>query len=142
MSRQLSLTLENSLPQQFPDFRDVVRASVYDCGRQFKAIAADLDLSVSELSRMLANNPADPRNFPLERLPELITATGDKRPVLWLVEAFLDDPAARKQHAVDRIEALLPELAAMVKEARAEQGGSANKDKDGTSERGHVRSVR
>lgn len=126
--RQLSFTLEHSLVQLFPEFRDVLKASVYDCGRQFKAVAADLDMSVSELSRMLANNPADPRNFPLERLPELIAATGDKRPVLWLVESFLDDPAQRRQHAVDRIDSLLPELVALVKEARADppQQASAN----------------
>lgn len=116
--RQLSIPLEHSLIELFPDFRDVVRASVYNCGRQFKAIAADLDLSVSELSRMLAENPADPRYFPLSRLPELIRATGDKRPVLWLVEQFLEDPGARRQHAVDRLEALIPEMVALVKEAR------------------------
>lgn len=117
--RQLSLTLEASLTQQFPAFRDVVRASVYDCGRQFKSVAADLDMTSSELSRKLADNPADPIHFPLHLLPELITATGDKRPILWLVEKFLDDPDARKQHAVDRIEQLVPELLALVKEARS-----------------------
>lgn len=126
--RQLQIPLEHSLTQQFETFREVVRASVYDCGRQFKAVAADLDLSVSELSRMLADNASDPRHFPIYRLPDLIRATGDKRPVLWLVESFLDDPGARRQHAVDRIEALLPELVAMVKEARTPQvvqGGKA-----------------
>lgn len=117
--RQLSLTLERSLIQQFPSFRDVVRAGVYDCGRQFKAVAADLDMTSSELSRKLADNPADPIHFPLQLLPDLIRATGDKRPVLWLVEAFLDDPEAKRQSAVDRLDKLLPEIAALVKEARA-----------------------
>lgn len=116
--RQLSIPLEHSLVEQFPAFHDVVKASVYACGRPFKAVAADLDLSVSELSRMLANNPNDPRNFPLDRLPDLIRATGDRRPVLWLVEAFLDDPGARRQHAVDRLEALIPEISALVREVR------------------------
>lgn len=118
--RQLSLTLEGSLVHQFPSFLDMVRASIYNCGRQFKAIAADLDLSVSELSRMLAENPTDPRYFPMTRLPELVRATGDKRPILWLVESFLDDPEARKLHAVDRLSALLPELTALVTEARGD----------------------
>lgn len=123
--RQLSLTLEVSLVHQFPDFRDVVRESIYGCGRQFKAIAADLDLSVSELSRMLSENPADPRYFPLPRLPELIRATGDKRPILWLVEMFLDDANAKRQSAVDRLDKLLPELAQLVKEAKAEPAPAA-----------------
>ena len=68
--RQLSLTLEHSLLQQFPDFRDVVRASVYACGRPFKLIAADLDMSLSELSRKLSENVSDPVHFPLTRLPD------------------------------------------------------------------------
>ena len=80
--RQLSLTLEAGLLQQFPEFRDVVRASVYSCGRPFKQIAADLDMSLSELSRKLSENPADPVHFPLTRLPELVRATGDARPVM------------------------------------------------------------
>jgi hypothetical protein len=117
--RQLSLTLETSLIQLFPTFRDVVVASVHGCGRQLKAIAADLDMSPSELSRKLADNPKDLVHFPYEKLPALIEATGDKRPVLWLVEKFLDDPVAKRQSAVDRLDKLLPEIAALVKEARA-----------------------
>ena len=114
--RQLSIPLDVSLIQQFPAFIDVVRASVYSCGRAFKAVAADLDMSVSELSRKL--NEHENVHFPLARLPELLRATGDHRPVLWLVESFLDDPAARKQNAVDRIAALVPELTALLAEAR------------------------
>lgn len=117
--RQLQIPLEASLVHQFPEFRDVVRASVYSCGRQFKAIAADLDLSVSELSRMLADNPGDPRHFPVARLPELIAATGDRRPVLWLAERFLEEPGARRQSAIDRLGTLLPEIAALLAEAKS-----------------------
>lgn len=87
---QLGLDLDPGLIDQFPEFRDVVRASVYDCGRAFKAVAADMDMSVSELSRKLADNPSDPVNFPLHRLPELVAATGDKRPVYWLNAKFLE----------------------------------------------------
>ena len=118
--RQISIPLETSLVRQFPRFMDCVRASVYGCNRQFKAIAADLDMRASELSRKLADNPDDNVHFPVERLPELVQATGDSRPVLWLAESFLDDAGARKQHAVDRISALLPELTALLSEARDE----------------------
>lgn len=119
--RQLQIPLESSLTHQFVEFRDVVRASVYSCGRQFKAVAADLDLSVSELSRMLADNPNDPRNFPVARLAELIHATGDKRPVLWLAEKFLEEPEARRQSAIDKLQSILPEIASLLAEARAPQ---------------------
>ncbi len=68
---------------------------------------------------MLADNPNDPRHFPLHRLPELIAATGDKRPILWLAERFLEDPEIRRQGAVDKLSALLPEIAALLAEARS-----------------------
>ncbi len=98
--RQLSIEFAPGLTEQFPEFRDVVRASVYACGRQLKAVAADLDMTSSELSRKLANNPADPVHFPLDRLPELVEATGDKRPIYWLVEKFLEAPEARQGRLV------------------------------------------
>ena len=50
---QLEIKLEGSMLEQFPEFMDVVRESVYGCGRAFKLVAADLDMSVSELSRVL-----------------------------------------------------------------------------------------
>jgi len=115
--RQFEINFEAGLVEQFPEFRDVIKASVYSCGRPFKAIAADMDMSVSELSRKLADNPNDPVNFPVHRLPELVGATGDRRPIYWLIEAFLEDPAHRRQHVLSKIEALLPELQALVKSA-------------------------
>jgi len=100
MTRQLNIDFQPGLLEQFPEFRDVVRASVYSCGRAFKAIAADLDMSVSELSRKLADNPSDPVHFPLPRLPELLRATGDLRPLYWLIEDFIEDPEAKKQRVI------------------------------------------
>jgi hypothetical protein len=116
--QQIELNFEAGLTEQFPEFRDAVRASVYSCGRAFKAVAADLDMSVSELSRKLADNPADPVNFPLNRLPELIEATGDKRPIYWLVEKFLEDAETKRKRNLDTIGDLLPRLEAALKGAR------------------------
>ena len=108
--KQLELSFEGGLLDQFPEFNACVRASVYGCGRQFKAIAADLDYSPSLLSRMLADNPDDPRNFPVDRLPDLVEATGDKRPVLWLVEYFLEDAESRRKQALDQLASMMPQL--------------------------------
>ena len=94
--RQMRIDFESGLTGQFPSFDDAVRASVYSCGRAFKAVAADLDMSVSELSRKLSDNPNDHVHFPLARLPELLRATGDLRPVYWLVESFLEAPDVRQ----------------------------------------------
>lgn len=115
--RQVEINFEAGLTEQFPHFRDVVKAAVYGCGRQFKVVAADLDMTSSELSRKLGDNPNDPVHFPLHLLPELIRATGDKRPVYWLVETFLEDEDARRARAVAQLGDMLPHLMALLKSA-------------------------
>ena len=93
--KQFKLSFEGGLLDQFPDF---------------KAIAADIDYSPSLLSRMLVDNPDDPRNFPVDRLPDLIEATGDRRPVLWLVEKFLEDAESQRRHAMEQLASVMPQL--------------------------------
>lgn len=115
--RQVEINFEAGLTEQFPEFRDVVRASVYSCGRAFKAVAADLDMTSSELSRKLADNPNDPVHFPLHLLPALLRATGDKRPIYWLVEQFLEDDDTKRARAVTQIADMLPHLQALLKAA-------------------------
>lgn len=107
---QFSLDFTPGLLEQFPRWQDVVRASVYGCGLAFKVIADRLDMTVSELSRKLANNPNDNVHFPLDRLDELIEATGDDRPVRWLVLRFLQDPESKRRNTLATIEALAPVL--------------------------------
>ena len=114
---QVEIEFQPGLLEQYPDFRDVVRASVYSCGRAFKAVAADLDMSVSELSRKLADNPNDPVHFPLHRLPELLTATGDQRPLHWLIARFVEDEKKKRARAIDDIAKLLPQLQHLVRTA-------------------------
>jgi hypothetical protein len=108
--KQVEISFDAGLLDQYPAFIDVVRAAVYGCGRQFKAIAADLDMTSSELSRKLANNPNDPVHFPLDRLPELIAATNDNRPIHWLVESFIESPEHRRTRAIDDLHKLLPKI--------------------------------
>lgn len=112
---QVDLELDPGILDQYPDFRDAVRASVYSCGRAFKAIAADLDMSVSELSRKLADNPNDPVHFPYNRLPDLIRATGDLRPVYWLVATFIESDEQKQHRAIDQLSRLLPQIQALIK---------------------------
>jgi hypothetical protein len=113
---QLDLDLDPGILEQFPEFRDAVRASVYSCGRAFKSIAADLDMSVSELSRKLADNPNDPVHFPMHRMPDLITATGDVRPIYWLIARFIESKAAKRNRAIDHLSKLLPQIQSALKE--------------------------
>jgi len=115
--RQVEINFEAGLTEQFPDFRDVVRASVYSCGRALKAVAADLDMTSSELSRKLSDNPNDPVHFPVHMLPALIRATGDKRPIYWLVETFLEDDDTKRARAVTQLADMMPHLQALLKTA-------------------------
>lgn len=119
--RQLQIDLEGGLIEQFPEFRDVVLASVHSCGRAFKVIAAELDMSPSELSRKLSHNPNDPVHFPLHRLPDLVRATGDLRPVYWLVEAFVEPPDARQARLLLDATAAAKRLAGLI--AQIESAG-------------------
>lgn len=115
--RQVEINFESGLTDQFPQFRDAVKAAVYGCGRPFKAVAADLDMTSSELSRKLGDNQHDPVHFPLHMLPDLIRATGDKRPVYWLIETFLEDQDTKRHRAVAQLADMLPQLQALVKAA-------------------------
>lgn len=74
-------------------------------------------MTSSELSRKLGDNPNDPVHFPLHRLPDLIEATGDKRPIFWLIEKFLEDNATRHARAVAQLADMLPQLQALLKTA-------------------------
>lgn len=115
--RQVEINFEAGLTTQFPEFRDVVKASVYSCGRALKAVAADLDMTSSDLSRKLADNPNDPVHFPVHMLPALVRATGDKRPIYWLVETFLEDDEVKRSRAVAQLSDMLPQLQALLKAA-------------------------
>lgn len=112
---QVGLDLDPGILDEYPDFRDAVRASVYSCGRAFKAIAADLDMSVNELSRKLSDNPNDPIHFPYHRLPDLIRATGDMRPVYWLIATFIESPETKRHRAIDQLTQLLPQIHSALK---------------------------
>lgn len=113
--QQFELDFTAGLIDRFPTFQDCVRASVYGCGRQFKAIAADLDMSPSLPSQKLAGQETV---FPLQRLPELIQATGDNTPIFWLVEKFCEDSDAKHKRNVERLAQLLPEIQRIVTAGR------------------------
>lgn len=118
---QREFDFQPGLTEQFPAFKDCIKAAVYSCGRPFKLVAADLDMTVSELSRKLSDNPSDPVHFPLDRLPDLIAATGSTMPVMWLMEQFLEAPAARRTRVIDELSTLLPKIAELVKTAKIDR---------------------
>ena len=110
--QQFELQFPDGLTDRFPEWMDCIRASVHGCGQPMKAIAADLDMSQSELSKRLSDQ-ADIQ-FLLKRLPDLLKATGNLDPIYWLIEKFCDDPEAKHRRNVAMVAELLPKLAAMV----------------------------
>lgn len=117
---QFELNFAAGLIDLFPSFNDCLSASVYSCGKPFKNIAADMDMSPSHLSRLL-NVQQENMHFPAYRLPELIAVTGDKSPIYWLVEKFCQDTDAQAKQAVNEIAALLPKLQALVDRANPDE---------------------
>lgn len=108
---QFSFDLEPSVTEQFRTLKHVVAATVYGAKCSLGSVAAHCDLSPSALSRMLNENEDDPRHLPIDLLPKIIEATGDYRPIYWLVAKFLPDDEWRQRAAVTQLEALMPQVA-------------------------------
>lgn len=91
---QLTLNFDASIVDSYSSCREYVQARVHQVTRDGrpipqKVIAADMDLSPSDLSRKLAQAPGDPRSFSLDNLEDYVTTTGDVEPVLYLVAKYL-----------------------------------------------------
>lgn len=119
---QVEMDFEPGLTQQFPEFLDLLAAVVYGSRPGLTGVAAMLDKSPSLLSRMLSRHADDPRHLPAADLPKIIQATGDHRPVYWLVEKFLEDPEVKRARALDYLAELMPQLQGLLKEARRGRG--------------------
>lgn len=115
--KQLAISFDAGLLERFPEFSDCLKASVYSGRKQLKSIAADMDMSSSELSRKLADNPADPVYFPAKRLPDLLAATGDLSPIYWLIERFLESDELKKSRAKAELAAMMPKIMALLEAA-------------------------
>ena len=81
-SHQLSIDFEPGLAERHQTALDCVRECAYTHKHPLKTLAADMDMSQSELSRKLAHNPDDPRRFTLDDLEKFLTATGDMTPIV------------------------------------------------------------
>jgi len=97
---QITIRFDAGLVESYPTLKELVAARVHAQRCPAKAIAADLDLSPSDLSRKLSPSDNDShRNFDINLLVRFIEATGDRTPIDWLVEKFYhaDELTALKQ---------------------------------------------
>lgn len=115
--QQMNLTFEPGLTARFRSLREVTAHSVYSSRRGLSAVAADLDMSPSELTKRLNADSAEPRPMRVDDLEAIIQSTGDATPIYWLVEKYLRDPDAVRNQATAQIAVLLPALLELAKQA-------------------------
>lgn len=113
----VQLDVPDGISDRFSNALEVVRAGAYSNRKPLKTIAADMDVSPSDLSRKLANNPDDPRRFTLLDLEAYMRSTGDVQPILYLVQKFCTDPQAKQREALAALAQLAPQLQALLKQA-------------------------
>jgi AraC-like DNA-binding protein len=118
---QLTLELQPGLLQRYSTLRQCLYHAAMNYSRGIKSLAADLDLSESELSRRLNPSEGDNRSCDVNLMVQIVDATGDLTPLHWLMARFLRDADARKQAAVDQLAVLMPQIAALLADAGAGQ---------------------
>lgn len=115
---QLTLELQPGLTQQYRTLRECLCAVVYQFRGGIGGVAAAIDMSPSDLGRRLNHGDGDPlRNLDIDLLAAIVEATGDHRPVLWLVERFLPSDEQKRRAAVDTLATLMPQIAQLLADA-------------------------
>lgn len=88
-TKQISLELECGLVERYPDIMDLIGEETRHCGMLQKQVAAEMDLSPSDLSRKLRSYEGDPRAFSVHDLDRWLTVTKQVKVVMWFVEKYL-----------------------------------------------------
>ena len=117
---QLNLDFQPGLTARFPRWEDTFVHIVYSNRKGLNGVAADLDMSPSELSKRLAWRPdqkEEPRPLRSPDIVAIIEATGDPTPIYWLIEKFLRDPDAKRAEAINELARLAPLFNALAEQA-------------------------
>lgn len=110
---QLTLDFEPGLVERFSSARECVAQGIYQRG--LKRVAGDLDQAPGNLSVQLSDDPT--RHFSLDSFERYLETSGDMTALYYLCEKFLGDKRNGKQAALEQIQALGPELLALLKKA-------------------------
>ncbi len=113
-TRQLTLDLQLGLVQRYRTLRDLVHHVALDWPGGMKHLAAECDLSESELSRRLNPSPDDKRSCDVNLMVRIVEVTSDLRPLHWLVARFIPSEDDRRNAAVDELQNILPRLAELL----------------------------
>lgn len=120
---QMNLAFEPGLTARWRTLEDCVQYVVLNARGGVDTVAAALDMAPSELSRRLAAHTAakegDTNNRPLRvgDFIRIIEATGDHRPIFWLLERFMSDPEAQRTAALQQLAMLAPLVAGLAEQA-------------------------
>lgn len=116
-TEQLTLDFEPGLTERYPTLLACIIAAAHSNRKPLKTLAADMDMSQSELSRRLHQNPGDARKFSVDDLEAFIAASGDLTPIYYLVEKHLASESDRQRRAIAELSKALPQIAALIKAA-------------------------
>jgi hypothetical protein len=117
---QLTLNFEPALPERFPSLRKYIAFRVQTLPKAAQAIAADMDLSPSTLSRKLNPTDTDTQRFNLDDLEGYLASTGDVAAVIeYLAAKYMDSDKARHSRMLAKVEAMLPELSSALAALKA-----------------------
>jgi hypothetical protein len=94
-----------------------MRQGAYTHRNPLKTIAADMDMSQSDFSRKLSENPDDPRRMSVFDFEKYLAATGDMTPIYYLVEKYLTDNEVTQRRAMGELAKQLPAILALIKSA-------------------------
>lgn len=108
--QQFALNFEPGLAERWRSLKACVRERVYKHTKPLKVVAADMDLSESDLSRKLADNPNDPRNLTVDDLERYIEVTQDTTPIFYLIEKYAVSTEAKKAYAAAEFAKALPQM--------------------------------
>jgi hypothetical protein len=120
-STQLTLDFEPGLTDRHTTCLAVVKQGAYTHRNPLKTLAADMDMSLSELSRKLGDNPNDVRQFTLNDFEVYLEKSGDLDPIYYLIEKFLTDEDVKQRRALNQLAKQVPNLMALLKQVNAAQ---------------------
>lgn len=118
---QLTLDLQLGLLHRYRTLRDLVHHVAMDFPGGMKTLAAECDLSESELSRRLNPSDGDKRSCDVNLMVRIVEVTHDLRPLHWLIARFIPSDADRRQAAVDTLAQMMPRIAELLAAAGGEQ---------------------
>lgn len=106
--KQITINFDPTPVEAYGSLVEYIQALTHQSGKSQKAIAADMDLSPSHLSRKLSQSPDDSLRLTVDNLEDWIRVNGgDLRPAFYLIQKF-NNPLSE-----DEIDKRIAELQAL-----------------------------